>query len=222
MGGAAGCQWRRWQRWGGLEGMGRRCEREIAPDGEREAAPSLAGERGVKVSQSVFQVTYPSGLRPPPPHPSPHGQFGIGVSGTYPSGTRRNEDTRRGAASGNCRSGNIAAGPRRDPPPRRQLDRPVPSARSTPPRDLISSAVARCRLASPGSRAPRHDWTGLASRGARARSIGPCESRAARRAGGSAGGTQRPAAARCATRRRRDRSSGRSHGFGPCRESVRC
>ncbi len=45
--------------------MGRRCEREIAPDvrSVSEAAPSLAGERGVKVSQSVFQVTYPSGLR---------------------------------------------------------------------------------------------------------------------------------------------------------------
>ena len=45
--------------------MGRRCEREIAPKARsvREAAPSLAGRRGVKVSQSVFQVTYPSGLR---------------------------------------------------------------------------------------------------------------------------------------------------------------
>ena len=59
---------------------------------------------------------------------------------------------------------------------------------------MISSAVARRRPASPGSRATRHDWTGLASRGARARSIGPCESLAARRAGGSAGGTQRLAA----------------------------
>jgi hypothetical protein len=45
--------------------MGRRCEREIAPKARsvREAAPSWAGRRGVKVSQSVFQVTYPSGLR---------------------------------------------------------------------------------------------------------------------------------------------------------------
>ena len=125
---------------------------------------------------------------------------GIGVSGHLPVRVtaRRNEDTRQGTASGNYRSGDIAAGPRRDPPPRRQLDRPVPSARSTPPRGLISSAVARRRPASPGSRATRHDWTGLASRGARARSIGPCESLAARRAGGSAGGTQRPAAAQCA------------------------
>src|SRR5271166_3723433 len=46
-GGAAGCEWRWWQRWGGLEGMGRRCEREIAPKARsvREAAPSLAGRR---------------------------------------------------------------------------------------------------------------------------------------------------------------------------------
>ena len=35
MGGAAGCEWRWWQRWGGLEGMGRRCEREIAPKAQR-------------------------------------------------------------------------------------------------------------------------------------------------------------------------------------------
>ena len=105
---------------------------------------------------------------------------GIGVSGHLPVRVtaRRNADTRQGTASGNYRSGDIAAGPRRDPPPRRQLDRPVPSARSTPPRGLISSAVAQRRPASPGSRATRHDWTGLASRGARARSIGPCESRA--------------------------------------------
>ena len=70
---------------------------------------------------------------------------GIGVSGHLPVSVtaRRNEDTRQGTASGNYRSGDIAAGPRRDPPPRRQLDRPVPSARSTPPRGLISSAVAR-------------------------------------------------------------------------------
>ena len=180
--------------------MGWRREREIAPYAQRSRSRALLGWK-----------TRRTGV-------------GIGVSGHLPVRVtaRRNEDTRQGTASGNYRSGDIAAGPRRDPPPRRQLDRPVPSARSTPPRDLISSAVARCRRASPGSRATRHDWTGLASRGARARSIGPCESLAARCAGGSAGGTQRPAAARCATRRRRDLSSGRSHGFGPCRESVRC
>ena len=134
--------------------MGRRCEREIAPKGAALRSRALFGWK-----------TRRKGV-------------GIGVSGHLPVRVtaRRNEDTRQGTACGNYRSGDIAAGPRRDPPPRRQLDRPVPSARSTPPRDLISSAVARCRLASPGSRAPRHDWTGLASRGARARSIGPCES----------------------------------------------
>ena len=64
-GGAAGCEWRWWQRWGGLEGMGRRCEREIAPKARsvREAAPSLAGRRGARVSESAFQVTCPSGSR---------------------------------------------------------------------------------------------------------------------------------------------------------------
>ena len=64
-GGAAGCEWRWWQRWGGLEGMGRRCEREIAPKvrSVREAAPSLAGRRGARVSESAFQVTCPSGSR---------------------------------------------------------------------------------------------------------------------------------------------------------------
>src|SRR5208282_4174857 len=53
------------QRWGGLEGMGRRCEREIAPNARsvREAAPSLAGRRGARVSESAFQVTCPSGSR---------------------------------------------------------------------------------------------------------------------------------------------------------------
>ena len=45
--------------------MGRRCEREIAPNvrSVREAAPSLAGRRGARVSESAFQVTCPSGLR---------------------------------------------------------------------------------------------------------------------------------------------------------------
>ena len=64
-GGAAGCEWRWWQRWGELEGMGRRCEREIAPKvrSVREAAPSLAGRRGARVSESAFQVTCPSGSR---------------------------------------------------------------------------------------------------------------------------------------------------------------
>ena len=131
MGGAAGCQWRWWQRWGGLEGMGRRCEREIAPYAQRSRSrASWAGRRGEGV--------------------------GIGVSGHLPVRVtaRRNEDTRQGTASGNYRSGDIVARPRRDPPPRRQLDRPVPSARSTPPRDWISSAVARCRRASPGSEQP--------------------------------------------------------------------
>src|SRR5450755_3912119 len=101
--------------------------------------------------------------------------FAIGVSAYLPVMVmaRRNEDTRRGTASGNCRSGDIAAGPRRDPPPRRELDRSVPSVGSTPPRGLPSWAAVRCRPASPGSREPRHDWTALASRGAKARSIGP-------------------------------------------------
>ncbi len=64
----------------------------------------------------------------------------IGVSGHLPVRVmaRRNEDTRQGTASGNCRSGDNAVAPRRDPPRRRELDWPVPSARSTPPRDLIS------------------------------------------------------------------------------------
>ena len=64
----------------------------------------------------------------------------IGVSGHLPVTVmaRQNEDTRQGTASGNCRSGDIAVGPRRDPPLRRELDRPFPSVRSTPPRDLIS------------------------------------------------------------------------------------
>ena len=68
----------------------------------------------------------------------------------------------------------------------RGLDRSVPSVRSMPPRGLPYWAVARCRPASPGSRAPRRDLTALVWKGARARSIGPCESLAAGRAEGSA------------------------------------
>ena len=39
-----------------------------------------------------------------------YNRFVIGVSGYFPVGVtaRRNEDTRRAAASGNCRSGDIA------------------------------------------------------------------------------------------------------------------
>ena len=172
------CEWRSWGGEGGWMSIGRRIEREIARDAHsiREAASSLAGKHGARVSR-------------------------IGVSGYLPVRVtaRRNGDIRRATASGNCHSGDIAVAPRRGPPPRRELDRSVPSAGSTPRRGLPSSAAGRCRPASPGSRAPRHGWTGLASRGARARSIGPCETLAAGRAGGSAGGTQRPAAARCAT-----------------------
>ena len=49
----------------------------------------------------------------------------IGVSAYLPVmvTARRNEDSHRGTACGNCRSVGIAAGPRRDPPPRQKLDR---------------------------------------------------------------------------------------------------
>src|SRR5262245_50938246 len=64
----------------------------------------------------------------------------IGVSDDLPVRVtaHRIEDTHRGTVSGNCRSGGIAAGPPRDPPPRRGFDRSVPTARSTPPRGLRS------------------------------------------------------------------------------------
>ena len=167
---------------------------------QRERSRTLLGRRTRhEVSQSAFQVTGPSGLR--------HAETRILAEEPGPAT----------AAVGTARQGRLVI--------RRLVEALIGqfrSAGSTPPRGVPSWAVAPCRSASPSSRAPRHDRTGLASRGARARSIGPCESLAAGRAGGSAGGTQRRAAARCATRRRRGLSSGRSHGFDPCRGSVHC
>ena len=86
---------------------------------------------------------------------------------------RRNEDTRRGAASDNCRNGGIAAGPRRDLPPRQGLDRSVPGSHSAaPPRALaiqgectVSTGVARIKSNQARSDCSRFE-------GAKARSIG--------------------------------------------------
>ena len=148
--------------------------------GEPGAATALGGlvESARRESAGVFcekSLTMRAAVAKPRSLHLKNAAHGVAIdlSGYRPVGVtvRRIEDTHRGTASGNCRSGGIAALPRRDPPLRREPDRSVPPVGSMPPISSLSWAVARCRPALPRSREPRRNWTALASRGARARSI---------------------------------------------------
>ena len=149
----------------------------------------------------------------------------IGVSGYLPVRVtaRRNEDTRRATASGNCRSGDIAAGPRHDPPPRRGLDRSVPSAGSTPPQRpaILGGCAASAGVARIKSTQARSDCVSLRGmpepvvadlvKASRQDVLEEApEELDARQPLGA------PGVGACGL------SSGRSHGSGPCRGSVRC
>src|SRR5262245_35986164 len=115
--------------------------------GERRAAnglgePAESGCWGLSDGVSGKSLPMRAVLEKPRPPWLENAAQGVAIGGSgyrlIRVTSRQNEDTRRATASGNCHSEDIAARPRRDPSPRRELDRPVPAARSTPPRGLIS------------------------------------------------------------------------------------
>ena len=144
----------------------------------------------------------------------------LDVSGRLPREftAHRNEESHRGIAFGNCRSADIAVWPRRDRTPARVADRAVPLAHSMRLPSLPALATARCRPASPGSKAPRHDWTvGRGQQGSHFRGPRRASYRAAE--SGSITGMQTPACwqrSRAALCRGKLRSRAQRSSWFPC------